>query len=64
MRYVIFTFNQNGRQRVEAYSDWGNFEPSFPFLYVFAPSRNQARKWAYRLWIRADGQGFNKFPLH
>lgn len=64
MPYIIFTFLKKGSFKVDAYPFWGNYEPDFYHLVVFAPSRNQARKWAYKLWVRADGRGFNKYPIH
>ena len=32
-------------------------------LFTTKKSRNQARRYAYRLWINATGKGYNKYPL-
>ena len=70
--FLIFYYVLNGQEYVEAYpihfSDGGdNYMalmeaiPSF-HLITIKPSRNQARKLAYKLWVHPTGKGFNRFP--
>ena len=71
--FYIFPYTVNGVKYVEAYpihkcggdSDYipGFIEalPSFR-LITLKPSRNQARKLAYKLWVHPTGKGFNRFP--
>lgn len=63
--YIIFPYHIDGEDYVEAYPL--NNRPLFQItarlpscLIITAPSRNQARKAAYKKWIRNDGKGFNK----
>ena len=56
-----------GVKYVEAYPIYGGQEyidsiPSFR-LITLKPSRNQARKLAYKLWIDSTGRGYNSFPF-
>ena len=35
----------------------------FPYVHNGKKYRNQARRYAYRLWINATGKGYNKYPI-
>lgn len=63
-RFAVFTYVKNGKVRVEAYPEWTDATVTVPHFTVFTASRNQARKWGYRMWVNPTGQGFNRFPLH
>jgi len=70
--FYIFPYTVNGVKYVEAYPihSWGVYNdmvyveniPSFR-LITLKPSRNQARKLAYKLWINPTGKGYNRFPF-
>jgi hypothetical protein len=65
--FYIFPYIVDGVQYVEAYPIHGGEEyntsiPSFR-LITLKPSRNQARKLAYKLWINPTGKGYNRFPF-
>jgi hypothetical protein len=72
--FYIFPYTVNGVKYVEAYpihkcggdSDYipGFIEalPSFR-LITLKPSRNQARLFAYKLWIDRTGKGYKRFPF-
>ena len=70
--FYIFPYTVNGEKYVEAYPihSWGVYNdmvyveniPSFR-LITLKPSRNQARKYAYKLWINPSGKGYNKYPI-
>lgn len=68
--FIIFSYKLAEQVYVEAYPTHGlpaskllsGFPMDLSFRWVLAPSRNQARKLAYRHWVRADGVGFNKLP--
>ena len=73
--FIIFPYYVGGRQYVEAYpvhpgalftiSDSISNSSSFPGYRVITlkPSRNQARLFAYKLWINPTGRGYNRFPF-
>lgn len=65
--FYIFPYLYMGRMYVEAYPIHGGMEyidsiPRFR-LITLKPSRNQARKLAYKLWINPTGKGYNRFPF-
>ena len=70
--FYIFPYTVNGVKYVEAYpihKDGGDNDmafiesiPSYRLLKL-KPSRNQARKLAYKLWINPTGKGYNRFPF-
>ena len=65
--FYIFPYTVDGVQYVEAYPIHGGLEhidsiPGFR-LITLKPSRNQARKLAYKLWINPTGKGYNRFPF-
>jgi hypothetical protein len=68
MRYLIFPYTHDGQQYVEAYptTDPALLAQFLPTDIVWAsydaPSRNQARRKAYEVWIDATGKGFNALP--
>ena len=65
--FYIFPYIHNGVKYVEAYPIHGGeeYNNSFPIfrLITLKPSRNQARIQAYKIWIRPDGKGYNRFPF-
>ena len=73
--FFIFPYTVKGVKYVEAYpihmDKWGDTDyihilvqalSSFA-LITTKPSRNQARKLAYKLWINPTGKGYNRFPF-
>ena len=71
--FYIFPYTVKGVKYVEAYPihKWGDSDyipgfiealPSFR-LITLKPSRNQARLFAYKLWINPTGKGYNRFPF-
>ena len=68
--FYIFPYIVNGVKYVEAYpihAEGNNGMPYVAFipsyrLLTLKPSRNQARKLAYKLWVHPTGRGFRKFP--
>lgn len=71
MRYIIFPYEYEGLPYIDAYPIHLSVDmiakqlegTSISYLIVEAPSRTQARKEAYKLWIDSTGKGFNKMPL-
>jgi len=66
--YLIFPYEHKGKKYVEAYP----LHHEIRELLTVAPvyrllttkrSRNQARKYAYKLWIHPTGKGYNKYPI-
>ena len=66
--YLIFPYEHKGKKYVEAYP----LHHEIRELLTVAPvyrllttkrSRNQARKYAYKLWIHPTGKGYNKQPI-
>ena len=71
--FYIFPYIVKGVKYVEAYPihKWGDTDYSpilVQALSSFAlittkPSRNQARLFAYKLWIDRTGKGYKRFPF-
>lgn len=65
-RFVIFPYVIDGHVFVEAYPldsrPWDAVLAQVPLLHVLVnvPSRNQAKRAAWCLWICASGKGFNR----
>jgi len=68
--FYKFPFLVDGTKYVGAYPihnggdtdmPYARFIPSYR-LVTTKPSRNQARKLAYKLWINPIGKGFRRFP--
>ncbi len=68
--FYIFPYIVNGVKYVEAYPIHNEGNNDMPYvasipsyrLLTLKPSRNQARKLAYKLWVHPTGRGFRKFP--
>jgi hypothetical protein len=68
--FYIFPYIVNGVKYVEAYPIHNEGNNDMPYiesipsyrLLTIKPSRNQARKLAYKLWVHPTGKGFNRFP--
>jgi len=70
MGFIGFSYIHQNKVYVEAIPDWGNpdfviqYLPSdIPWLTIFAPSRNRARRRMYEIAVDASGVGFNRMPL-
>ena len=68
--FMVFHYHHDGIAYVDAYPTHGigtdisqSLPPEIPYVFIVSPSRNQARKEGYKLWINASGKGFNKMPL-
>ena len=66
--YLIFPYVHNGKTYVEAYPvhhDMEQLQKTAPVYRLFTTkrSRNQARRYAYKLWIDPTGKGYNKYPI-
>jgi len=66
--YLIFPYQHEGKKYVEAYPlhhDIRELLTVAPVYRLFTTkvSRNQARKYAYKLWIHPTGKGYNKQPI-
>lgn len=66
--YLIFPYTHNGKRYVEAYPvhhSMKQLQEAAPAYRQFTTkkSRNQARRYAYKLWIDATGKGYNKCPI-
>jgi len=63
--FLIFPYTHKGKTYVEAYpfhcTDVLRYAPS-NYTFTTQPSRNQARKEAYRRFIEPSGKGYNKYP--
>lgn len=70
--FYIFPYIVKGVKYVEAYPihKWGDADyipgfiealPKFKLITI-KPSRNQARLFAYKLWIDPTGKGYKRFP--
>ena len=68
--FYIFPYIVNGAKYVEAYPVHNGRDNDIPYiesipsyrLLTIKPSRNQARKLAYKLWVNPTGRGWNRFP--
>ncbi len=66
--YLIFPYEHEGRKYVEAYPvqheirELLTVAPTYRLLTT-KKSRNQARKYAYKLWIHPTGKGYRKQPI-
>ena len=68
--FYIFPYIVNGVKYVEAYPVHNEEDNDMPYiesipnyrLLTVKPSRHQARKLAYKLWVHPTGKGFNRFP--
>tara|TARA_R100000306_G_C4306410_1_gene107867 strand:+ start:170 stop:415 length:246 start_codon:yes stop_codon:yes gene_type:complete len=64
--FLIFPYEHEGNKYVEAYPmhniDVLKYAPSY-YSFVSSPSRNQARKYAYKKYIDSTGMGFKKLPI-
>jgi hypothetical protein len=65
--FLIFHYNHENQDYVEAYplhAPWAityrQLPEDIPYAVMICSSRNQARKEAYKLWIKSSGEGFNK----
>lgn len=63
--FLIFPYEHEGNKYIEAYPmhnlDVLRYAPSH-FSFTTKPSRNQARKFAYKKYINGSGRGYNKLP--
>jgi len=66
--YLIFPYEHEGKKYVEAYPLHHDIRELLTVAPVYRllttkRSRNQARKYAYRVWINPSGKGYNKYPI-
>jgi len=63
--FLIFPYNHQGIKYVEAYPmhnlDVLRYAPPY-YTFTTQPSRNQARREAYRQFIDPSGIGYNIYP--
>lgn len=75
-KFLVFSYKADNTQFVEAYPvhhggtlastdthHTYNLPLDISWAIIEAPSRTQARKWAYRKWIDESGDGFKTLPL-
>ena len=66
--YIIFPYEHEGKKYVEAYPLHHEIRELLTVAPVYRllttkKSRNQARKYAYKIWINPSGKGYNKYPI-
>ena len=66
--YLIFTYEHEGKKYVEAYPLHHDIRELLKVAPVYRllttkVSRNQARKYAYKLWKHPTGKRYNKQPI-
>ena len=64
--FLIFPYEHEGNKYVEAYPmhniDVLRYAPAY-YSFAISPSRNQARKYAYKKYINPSGRGYNKLSI-